>query len=94
MQNTAISVTEAVREFSELVNRVYYTGIFYTLTRGGKAVACLAPSQNSPYHFTFKDFKNLVPKLSLLNRKESASFAKDVKSGRKWLKTNYKDWDI
>lgn len=34
-----ISVTDAARNFSDLINRVYYQGQAYLLTRGGQTVA-------------------------------------------------------
>ena len=36
-----ISVTEASRNFSDVINRVYYQGQTYLLTRGGTIVAQL-----------------------------------------------------
>jgi antitoxin (DNA-binding transcriptional repressor) of toxin-antitoxin stability system len=36
-----ISVTEAARNFSDVINRVYYQGQSYLLTRGGTVVAQL-----------------------------------------------------
>lgn len=38
---TSISVTEAARNFSEVINRVHYQGQTFLLTRGGKIVARL-----------------------------------------------------
>ena len=40
----SISVTEAVRSFSDIINRVHYQGQSYLLTRGGTTVALLTPS--------------------------------------------------
>jgi antitoxin (DNA-binding transcriptional repressor) of toxin-antitoxin stability system len=37
-----ISVTEAARNFSDVINRVYYQGESYLLTRGGTVVAQLS----------------------------------------------------
>lgn len=37
-----ISVTEAARNFSDVINRVYYQGQTYLLTRGGVVVARLS----------------------------------------------------
>lgn len=39
-----ISVTEASRNFSDVINRVYYQGQTYLLTRGGVVVAQLTGS--------------------------------------------------
>ena len=40
---TAISSTEAVRNFSELLNNIKYRGDRYTVIRGGKPAASLVP---------------------------------------------------
>lgn len=38
-----VSVTEAARRFSDLINRVFYRGESTTLVRGGQPVARLVP---------------------------------------------------
>jgi antitoxin (DNA-binding transcriptional repressor) of toxin-antitoxin stability system len=43
MLNT-ISVTDAARNFSDVINRIYYQRKSYLLTRGGMAVAQLTPA--------------------------------------------------
>ena len=43
MLNT-ISVTDAARNFSDVVNRIYYQRKSYLLTRGGTVVAKLIPA--------------------------------------------------
>ncbi len=43
MLNT-ISVTDAARNFSDVVNRIYYQRQSYLLTRGGTVVARLTPA--------------------------------------------------
>ena len=42
-----ISVTEASRNFSDVINRVYYQGQTYLLTRGGVVVAQLTGSNKT-----------------------------------------------
>ena len=42
MMTQTLSVTEAARRFSDVVNRVYYQGYSYVLTRGGVVVAKLS----------------------------------------------------
>ena len=39
-----ITVTDAARNFSEVVNKVFYRGESMELTRGGKVVARLVPA--------------------------------------------------
>ena len=43
MLNT-ISVTDAARNFSDVINRIYYQRRSYLLTRGGAVVAKLTPA--------------------------------------------------
>ena len=43
MLNT-ISVTDAARNFSDVINRIYYQRKSYLLTRGGAVVAKLTPA--------------------------------------------------
>ena len=45
--NQVISVTEASRNFSDMINRVYYQGQTYLLTRGGIVVAQLTGTGRS-----------------------------------------------
>jgi prevent-host-death family protein len=44
MADRTISVTEAARNFSDLVNRVHYTGESATLVRNGVPVARMVPA--------------------------------------------------
>ena len=44
-----ISVTQAVRQFSDLMNRVVYQGIIVELERGNRVIARISPvSPESP----------------------------------------------
>lgn len=42
-----ISATRSARNFSELLNRVYYRGEEFVIERGGKPVARLAPAEGT-----------------------------------------------
>jgi prevent-host-death family protein len=44
MADRTISVTDAARNFSDLVNRVFYTGQSATLVRSGVPVARIVPA--------------------------------------------------
>lgn len=41
----SISVTQAARGFSDLLNRVHYQGISFELTRGNRVIALLSPAE-------------------------------------------------
>jgi len=45
MKRSSISVTEAVRNFADCVNRTYYERIEFVLLRNGKPVARLTPEK-------------------------------------------------
>ncbi len=56
-----ISVTEAARNFSDLVNRVYYKGETFVIERGGGPVCEILPA--APARFTGAEFVELLFKL-------------------------------
>src|SRR5208283_3786018 len=64
-----ISATEAARNFSDLVNRVYCKGETFVLERGGEPVCKISPVK--PAKFTGADFVEL---LSHLPRPDSEYF--------------------
>jgi antitoxin (DNA-binding transcriptional repressor) of toxin-antitoxin stability system len=59
---TAISSTEAVRNFSELLNNIKYRGDRYTVIRGGKAAATLGPAEPSRPVATMSDLRDTLDK--------------------------------
>ena len=56
-----ISATEAVRSFSELMNRVRYRGESFLVERGGKAICEIHPA--GPAKFSGAEFANLLRSL-------------------------------
>ncbi len=56
-----ISAAEAVRNFSDLINRVYYRGESFVVERGGKDVCKISPA--TPLRFTGADFVKLLSSL-------------------------------
>lgn len=73
------SVTEVARNFAEYVNRVAYRGERFTLMRGGKPVAELAPV---PRGVLIEDLPAIFASLPKLTDDEWASFAADIEDGR------------
>jgi len=76
-----ISATEAVRKFSEILSHVYYRGDSYTVVRGGKFVASIAPlirPLKSPNLGELKNLLAAVPKLGA----DAEAFKADVRSAR------------
>jgi len=56
-----ISATEAARNFSDLVNRVYYKGETFVIERGGEPVCEISPA--APVRFTGAEFVELLSRL-------------------------------
>ena len=79
---TAISSTEAVRNFSELLNNIKYRGDRYTVIRGGKAAATLGPAEPVRPAATLADLREIVrtfPRLDSIDK----GFEADVKEAVK-----------
>ena len=74
---TAISSTEAVRNFSELLNNIKYRGDRYTVIRGGKPAASLVPVEPVRSGATLADLHKIVQAFPHLDRSDT-SFEADV----------------
>jgi antitoxin (DNA-binding transcriptional repressor) of toxin-antitoxin stability system len=77
---TAISSTEAVRNFSELLNNIKYHGDRYTVIHGGKPAASLVPVEPARSGATLADLRKIVQAFSHLDRSDT-SFEADVITG-------------
>ena len=76
---TAISSTEAVRNFSELLNNIKYRGDRYTVIRGGKPVASLAPVEPVRSGSTLAELREIFSTLPSLDSSDK-KFEADVMS--------------
>ena len=86
-----ISVTQAVRQFSNLLNRVFYQGIIVELERGNKVVARISPvTTETPVKV--KDLNRLFLDLPLLGE-DAKAFAKDLADIRKQVPLEQNQWD-
>ena len=74
------SVTEVLHNFSYYINRVYYRGERFVLTRGGKDVAELAPAP--PTGRRLAELPDVLESLPHLGSDEAARLAEDLASGR------------
>jgi antitoxin (DNA-binding transcriptional repressor) of toxin-antitoxin stability system len=72
-----ISSTEAVRNFSELLNNIKYRGDRYTVIRGGKPAASLVPVESAGSGATLADLRKIVQVFPHLDRGDT-SFESDV----------------
>ena len=61
-----ITATEAARDFSELLNRIRFTGESFVIKRGGKPVASIGPVRETKVVRPLKELKgilNALPKI-------------------------------
>ncbi len=86
-----ISVTQAVRQFSDLMNRVFYQGTIVELKRGNKVIARIFPVTTKST-LTVKDLNQFFHELPLLGE-DSKVFAKDLTNIRKQIPTEHNQWD-
>ena len=71
-----ISVTEAVRNFADLINRVAYRGEHFLLERGGRPVARMVPV---PQAGRLGDLPSLMDTIPRLDPDEAESLARDLR---------------
>ncbi|MGB9499808.1 MAG: hypothetical protein ACKVE4_08685 [Dissulfuribacterales bacterium] len=86
-----ISVTQAVRQFSNLLNRVFYQGTIVELERGNRVIARISPvSPESP--LKVKDLNHFFHELTSLDE-DSEAFAEDLADIRKQIPMERNQWD-
>jgi len=78
-----ISVTEAVRNFADFINRVAYRGERFVLERGGRPVALLVPA---PQAGRLGDLPDLLATMPALGREDAEAFARDMESASRGLR--------
>jgi prevent-host-death family protein len=91
MKELTLSVTEAARSFSDLINRVRYRGESAVLTKNGRAVARIVPP-GSPT-ITGAELAKLWKDRPRLSPKEAETFARDLEEGRKFFKPYVSPWE-
>ncbi len=91
MKIERISVTKAARQFSDLLNRVFYQGAIVELERGNKVVARISPvAPASP--LKVKNLNRLFADLPSLGE-DAEAFAKDLADIRKQVPLEQNKWD-
>ena len=89
MKKTAITVTEAARNFADCVNRAHYQNISFVLLKNGKAVARLVPEHERVC--TGRDLAEAMGKIEL-SAKEARAWHKDLLSARRKLTAPRDKW--
>jgi antitoxin (DNA-binding transcriptional repressor) of toxin-antitoxin stability system len=74
-----ITATDAVRDFSDLLNRIKFGGDHYIIKRGGKAVAYMGPLREANIPRPLEELKALLKELPNLDD-DLEAFAADLES--------------
>jgi antitoxin (DNA-binding transcriptional repressor) of toxin-antitoxin stability system len=77
-----ISVTEAVRNFADLINRIVYRGDHFVLERGGRPVARIIPV---PQAGRLGELPGLLASAPHLGAEETEDLARDMETSRDGL---------
>ncbi len=86
-----MSVTQAVRQFSDLMNRVFYQGAIVELERGSKIIARISPVfQDSP--MKVENLNKFFSELPVLGE-DVDPFSQDLKNLRKQVPVEKSVWD-
>jgi antitoxin (DNA-binding transcriptional repressor) of toxin-antitoxin stability system len=85
-----INVTQAARQFSDLLNRVFYQGASFDLERGNKVIARLCPV-SAPRVVAVRDLNRLFAELPRLNE-DAESFAQDLDAIRQAAPPEQDSW--
>jgi len=89
MRKTAISVTEAARNFAEYVNRAHYQNSTFILLKNGSPVAQLAPVREKVC--LGRDLAEVLKRVDL-PAEEARAWSRDMKRARKSLKAPKRRW--
>jgi antitoxin (DNA-binding transcriptional repressor) of toxin-antitoxin stability system len=85
-----ITVTEASRNFSDLVSRVHYQGESALLVKGGRPMVKIIAARRPK---TGRHLAALWPDLPPLGRKDAESFGRDLEAARRSLPALKSRWD-
>jgi antitoxin (DNA-binding transcriptional repressor) of toxin-antitoxin stability system len=85
-----ITVTEAARNFSELVSRIHYQGDGALLVKGGKPMVRMVPARRPR---TGGELAALWSSLAHLSPAEAAGLERDLLASRRKLRPLTSKWD-
>lgn len=89
MKETAITVTEAARNFSDCVSRAHYQNVTFLLLKNGKPIARLVPDHERVCYG--RDLAKVLENIEL-PADEAKSWRRDLRRGRKALKAPVNKW--
>ena len=90
MKETAISVTDAARNFADCVNRVRYQNVSFVLLKNGKPVARLSPETEKVC--TGRELAEALAKVDL-TASEARAWYEDLSVARKKLSPPKDKWE-
>ena len=90
MKKTAISVTEAARNFADCVNRVHYQNVTFVLLKNGTPMARLVP--DGERICTGRDLAAVLAE-NTLSADDAREWRRDLRKTRKALKTPASRWE-
>jgi antitoxin (DNA-binding transcriptional repressor) of toxin-antitoxin stability system len=89
MEKTAISVTDAARNFSDCVNRAHYQNTTFVLLKNGLPMARLVPDRERVC--SGRDLATALTKSNLTDE-EFKTWRRDVQTARKAMKAPIDKW--
>ena len=89
MRKTAISVTEAARNFADCVNRAHYQNVAFVLLKNGSPVAQLVPDAEKTC--TGRTLAEVAAKARLTDW-EFKAWRRDLRSAHKALRAPVDKW--
>ncbi len=89
MRKTAISVTDAARNFADCVNRAHYQNVTFVLLKNGSPVARLVPDNEKVC--SGRSLAEVLTKTRLTDT-ESKAWRRDLQIARKTLKAPGDKW--
>ena len=89
MKTTAISVTEAARNFADCVNRAHYQNVTFVLLRNGSPVARLVPDDEKVC--TGRDLASVLSQIQL-PEDDARAWRRDLQAARRTLKAPGDKW--
>ncbi len=93
MSHHTVSVTQASRSFSELLNKVHYQGESFDIKRGKNVIARLMPAAPIPQTLKVTALNEVFKQLPALEREEYDSFEAAVTEIRTQSNAEKNPWD-
>ncbi|MBL0941706.1 MAG: hypothetical protein IBJ00_03110 [Alphaproteobacteria bacterium] len=92
MTTHIIRATKAVREFSNLLSKVYYQGESFEIKRGKEVVAKLSPAMPTQ-KIHLSELRDFLFSLPALDKEDQTAFIRDTHDIRTTMKVPASKWD-